>query len=133
AETLQVKEKEVVEMDQRMGSWEVSLDAPAHDESEEAVGANLPSGEEMLDDQIAGEELKSLFHEKLLSFQETLNARDQEILQSRILSEEPLTLLEIAKKNHISKERARQLEEKILKNMKRYMAKEIKDFKLISE
>jgi RNA polymerase sigma-32 factor len=133
ADTLQVKEKEVVEMDQRMGSWEVSLDAPAHEESDETVGANLPSGEEMLDEQIAGEELKSLFHHKLISFQETLNARDMDILKSRILSEKPLTLLEIATKYRISKERARQLEEKIMKNMKNYMAREIKDFKLISD
>lgn len=133
ADTLQVKEKEVVEMDQRMGSWEVSLDAPAHEETEETVGANLSSGEEMLDDRIAGEELKNLFHEKLISYAKTLNERDRDILESRLLSEKPQTLLEIAKKYHISKERARQLEEKILKNMKNFMAKEIKDFKLISE
>ena len=133
ADNLQVKEKEIVEMDQRMGSWEVSLDAPVNEESEESVGANLSSGEALLDDKIAGEELKTLFHEKLLLYAKVLNERDRDILQSRILSEKPLTLLEIAKKYQISKERARQLEEKILKNMKNYMAKEIKDFKLISE
>ncbi|MFI5303329.1 MAG: RNA polymerase factor sigma-32 [Nitrospiria bacterium] len=133
AETLHVKQKEVVEMDQRMGSWEVSLDAPAHEETEESVGANLSSGEEMLDDKLAGEELKNIFHEKLVLYGKTLNERDRDILESRLLSENPMTLLEIANKYHISKERARQLEEKILKNMKNYMAREIKDFKLISE
>lgn len=133
ADTLQVKEKEIVEMDQRMGSWEVSLDAPVNEEAEESVGANLSSGEELLDDKIGGEELKTVFHEKLLLYAKTLNERDRDILQSRILSETPLTLLEIAKKYNISKERARQLEEKIVKNLKTYIAREIKDFKLISE
>jgi len=133
AESLQVKEKEVVEMDQRMGSWEVSLDAPVNEESEETVGANLPSGEPLLDEKIAAEELKELFHEKLLEYQKSLNERDLEILNSRILSEEPMTLIEIARKYKISKERARQLEEKIIKNLKSFMRKGIKDFKLISE
>jgi RNA polymerase sigma-32 factor len=133
ADTLQVKEKEIVEMDQRMGSWEVSLDAPVSEEAEESVGANLSSGEELLDDKIGEEELKTVFHEKLLLYAKTLNERDRDILQSRILSETPRTLLEIAKKYNISKERARQLEEKIVKNLKTYMAREIKDFKLISE
>jgi len=133
ADTLKVKEKEIVEMDQRMGSWEISLDAPSSETNEEPLGSNLSSGDERLDDRIAGEELKALFHEKLVSYSKTLNARDQDILQSRILSENPLTLIEIARKYNISKERARQLEEKILKNMKNYMAREIKDFKMISE
>ena len=133
ADNLHVKEKEIVEMDQRMGNWEVSLDSPLHDNTEETFGRNLPSGDPPLDDKIADKELKNLFHEKLLEFAKTLNERESDILHTRILSESPVTLLEIAKKYHISKERARQLEEKILKNMKTYMAKEIKDFKLISE
>jgi RNA polymerase sigma-32 factor len=133
ADTLKVKEKEIVEMDQRMGSWEVSLDAPVNEEAQESFGANLSSGEALLDDKIGGEELKTIFHEKLLLYAKTLSERDCDILQSRILSETPRTLLEIAKKYHISKERARQLEEKIVKNLKIFMEKEIKDFKLISE
>ncbi len=133
AGNLGVKEKEVIEMDQRMGNWEVSLDAPINHESGESFGAILPSGEKPLDEKIAEDDLKALFHKKLLAFAKTLNERDNDILHARILAEEPMTLLEIAKKYQISKERARQLEEKILKNMKNYMAKEIKDFKLISE
>ncbi|MBI1821280.1 MAG: RNA polymerase factor sigma-32 [Nitrospirae bacterium] len=133
ADHLQVKEKEVVEMDQRMGNWEVSLDAPLHEHTDEPFGRSLPSGDPPLDDKVADEDLKNLFHEKLLEFAKTLNERDSDILHARILSENPLTLLAIARKYHISKERARQLEEKILKNMKNYMEKEIKDFKLISE
>ncbi|MHB8482407.1 MAG: RNA polymerase factor sigma-32 [Nitrospiria bacterium] len=133
AGNLQVKEKEIVEMDQRMGNWEVSLDAPLNGDTEETFGRNLPSGDPPLDDQIAEEDLKDLFHEKLMQFAKTLNERDSDILHARILSESPMTLLEIAGKYHISKERARQLEEKVLKNMKSYMEKEIKDFKLISE
>ena len=42
ADNLQVKEKEIVEMDQRMGNWEVSLDAPLNGDTEETFGRNLP-------------------------------------------------------------------------------------------
>ncbi|HXN07303.1 MAG TPA: RNA polymerase factor sigma-32 [Nitrospiria bacterium] len=133
AEHLHVKAKDVVEMDQRMGNWEVSLDAPLSAGSDDTLERHIASGETSVDDRLAEKDLKRLFHEKLEKYATTLVPRDHDILYQRILSEEPVTLQEIAIKYGISKERARQLEEKIIKNMKNFMSKEIKDFNLLSE
>lgn len=57
-----------------------------------------------------------------------LNERDLDILQNRILSEEPESLSEIGKRYDISKERVRQLEGNIIKRLKEYLQREVKDF-----
>ena len=42
---LDVKESEVVEMDQRLNSWDVSLDSPLNEDSEDTYKSFLPSGD----------------------------------------------------------------------------------------
>ncbi|MCG3112260.1 MAG: RNA polymerase factor sigma-32 [Candidatus Manganitrophus sp. SB1] len=129
AERLDVKEQEVVEMQQRLGGWESSLDAPAGPESDETLANLLPSDQEAVDDRLAKDELQELFQEKLKEFSKTLKPRELEILNERILSENPKTLEVFGKKYKISKERVRQLEENLIKNLKKFMKQEIKDFK----
>src|SRR5207245_876316 len=79
----------------------------------------------------ADEELRELFRRKLAEFAATLDDRYADILRNRILSENPMTLDDIGKKYNISRERARQLEEKIIKRLREYLKKEIKDFELL--
>ncbi|MCG3114557.1 MAG: RNA polymerase factor sigma-32 [Candidatus Manganitrophus sp. SA1] len=129
ADRLDVKEQEVVEMQQRLGGWESSLDAPAGPESDETLANLLPSDQEAVDDRLAKDELQALFQEKLKEFSKTLKPRELEILNERILSENPKTLEVFGKKYKISKERVRQLEENLIKNLKKFMKQEIKDFK----
>lgn len=129
ADRLDVKEQEVVEMQQRLGGWETSLDAPAGPESDETLANLLPSDQEGVDDRLAKDELQALFQEKLKEFSKTLKPRELEILNERILSENPKTLEVFGKKYKISKERVRQLEENLIKNLKKFMKQEIKDFK----
>lgn len=129
ADRLDVKEKEVIEMEQRLGGWEYSLDEPANAESDETLANVLPSDQEPADERLANDEIKDLFQEKLKEFSETLNPRDLEILHDRILSESPKTLDAFGKKYHISKERVRQLEENLIKKLKKFMKEKIKDFK----
>lgn len=133
AEKLQVKEKDVIEMSERLGNWELSLDQPVYEGSEETLlGHIIPGGinvEEILEEK----ELKNLFVEKLKEFSKTLNKRDLEILQRRILSTNPETLDDIGKRNRISKERVRQIEKKIFQRIKEFMKKEIKDFDIIKD
>ncbi|NKE69309.1 RNA polymerase factor sigma-32 [Candidatus Manganitrophus noduliformans] len=129
ADRLDVKEQEVVEMQQRLGGWETSLDAPAGPESDETLANLLPSDQEAVDDRLAKDELQELFQEKLKEFSKTLKPRELEILNERILSENPKTLEIFGKKYKISKERVRQLEENLIKNLKKFMKQKIKDFK----
>lgn len=131
ADQLHVKEKEVIEMEQRLGGWEVSIDEPAGAESDESLANILPSYQEGADEKLADEEMRALFQTKLKAFSKTLKPRDLEILKERVLAETPKTLEVLAERYKISKERVRQLEENLLKKLKKFMKDEIKDFEAL--
>ncbi len=128
ADRLNVRERDVVEMDQRLGSWELSLDQPMTDEGEGTFHDLLPSPQIGVDEQLAKNQLRVVFRKKLAEFAETLNEREEDILRNRLLSETPLTLEDLGKKYSITKERARQLEAKIIKRLRAFMKNELKDF-----
>ena len=50
------------------------------------------------------------------------------IFRERLLNEEPLTLREIGEKYDISRERVRQIEERVKRKLKTFLRKELKDF-----
>lgn len=127
ASGLGVKEKEVIEMDQRLGSREVSLDEPLKEDTDTTLISTIPSREPAIDEKLADEEISSIFREKVAEFMKTMNERDRDILQNRILSESPKSLNEIGGAYGISKERVRQLEANIIKRIKKYLHSEIKD------
>ena len=77
---------------------------------------------------MAHTQLQTLFRAKLAEFVKTLDERDEDILRNRILSETPLTLDDLGDKYSISKERTRQLEVRIIKRLRDYVKKDIKDF-----
>lgn len=59
---------------------------------------------------------------------ETLNSREQEIIQARILTtEKPLTLDTLSKRFNVSKERVRQIEARALEKLKCYMQEHVAD------
>jgi len=129
AQRLDVKESEVVEMSQRLGGWEVSLDSPAgDDDSREAYGAVLPDPGKRVDDQISEAQGRSLLKEKLQEFRATLSGKEAAIFDNRIMAERPMTLQELGDKYHISRERVRQIQGKIIKNIKKWLKEKIPDF-----
>lgn len=128
ADRLNVRERDVVEMDQRLGNWELSLDQPIGEDQESTLLDVLPSHQEPADEQLADHQLKTLFRAKLAEFIKTLEERDEDILRNRILSDSPLTLDDLGNKYGITKERTRQLEARIIKRLRDYVKKDIKDF-----
>lgn len=128
ADRLNVRERDVVEMDQRLGNWELSLDQPIGEDQEHTLLDVLPSHHEPADEQLADHQLKILFRAKLAEFIHTLEERDEDILRNRILSDHPLTLDDLGEKYGITKERTRQLEARIIKRLRDFMKKDIKDF-----
>ena len=129
ADRLQVRERDVVEMDQRLGGWELSLDQPINPENGESTFLDLlPAQTPAIDESLAEDQLRILFRQKLGEFSKTLNEREEDILRNRLLSENPLTLEELGKKYSITKERSRQLEAKIIKKLREFMKSELKDF-----
>lgn len=128
AERLDVKEEEVVEMSQRLGGWEVSLSSPVGDDSRESFGAFLPDPGQSAEEQLSEEEARHLLLEKLKEFRKTLSGKEADIFDSRIMAEKPITLQELGDKYHISRERIRQIQERLITKVKKYLKEQIPDF-----
>jgi len=129
ADRLNVSERDVVEMDQRMGSWEVSLDQPLTQDNDGGTLLDiLPAQEALADEQLANLQLRRLFRKKLAEFSKTLAERDEDILRNRILSETPVTLDDLGRKYGITKERTRQLEARLINRLRDYIKKDVADF-----
>lgn len=127
ARSLDVKESEVIDMDRRLASREMSLDAPIEQGSRDHFTDILPSDDVFLDERLADDQLKSLFSQKIEEFRKTLKGRDLDIFENRILAAIPATLHEMGNKYGISHERVRQIEKSILSRFKAFVAKEIPD------
>jgi RNA polymerase sigma-32 factor len=128
ADALNVREEEVIEMDQRLGGWELSLDAPLKEGSDEYHKNFLPTTEPQVEEILAQAELKDLFRQKLAEFRRELNGKELDILDLRLLAEKPLTLQEIGARHHISRERVRQIEDRLIKRLRQFLKSEIADW-----
>ncbi len=128
SERLGVSEQEVTDMDQRLDRWEVSLDAPIKEGSDneriEFIAAQAASAET----QVAKKEMEAIIREKLGSFKKQLSERELYILEKRIFSDTPATLREIGEGYGITRERVRQIENSMIKKMRTHFQREIPDF-----
>jgi RNA polymerase sigma-32 factor len=129
AENLGVEEKEVVEMDRRLGSAEASLDAPVGDAEGRSVSRIdlMPSADTGPDAALEKSELGSMVHERLQEFRKTLKGKDVIIFDKRMAADEPLTLQELGTEFGVSRERVRQLEARLTSKLRDYLKKELGD------
>jgi RNA polymerase sigma-32 factor len=128
SDVLHVREEEVVEMEQRLGAWELSLDAPLREGSEDYHKNFLPAYEPQVEEILADAELKGMFRQKLAEFRKTLSDKELDILDSRLLAEKGLTLQEIGARHGVSRERVRQIEDRLIKKLRHYLQSEIPDW-----
>jgi len=127
ADRLDVKESEVVEMEQRLSSRDLSVDAPM-DRGEDATMLDfLPSREANTEDKFAAAESRDFISQKIREFGDTLTGKDRVIFDERLMADEPLTLQEIGDRYGISRERVRQVEERIKKRLKAHLLAESPD------
>jgi RNA polymerase sigma-32 factor len=123
AKDLGVTPRDVMEMEVRLSSQDMAFDAPLdYDDDEDSA----PS--EYLEDNrydpalmIEEEQWEQHGHNKLHHALEQLDARSQDILQQRWLSEKKITLQELAAQYQVSAERIRQIEETALKKLKQFL------------
>jgi RNA polymerase sigma-32 factor len=127
AERLNVKEREVIEMSQRMEGWDVSLETPVREDSDYQQKDFLVDNGPGVEEKFAAKELKEQVNQVLAQMRERLNAKELAILTDRLLSDDPMTLQTIADRFHISRERVRQIEAGLLKKLKKYMEQEMPD------
>ncbi|MFH1831065.1 MAG: RNA polymerase factor sigma-32 [Pseudomonadota bacterium] len=116
---LGVPEEQVIEMQKRLTTPEYALEAPAG-EGTAILQDFLPLDETPVDERIAKHEAHDMLKEKFSEFAGTLTDRDKKIFYERLLAELPRTLQDIADEYGISKERVRQIEARIIENLKRF-------------
>ena len=127
AERLNVKEGEIVEMEQRLANRDLSTDVPVGEGEEATLLDFLADNKETPEERVAEAEYRRVLSEKMEEFGRTLKDKESVIFRERLLTEEPLTLREIGEKYGISRERVRQIEERIKKKLKGFLGKEFKD------
>ena len=129
AQRLNVKEDEIVEMEQRLASRDLSVDVPLGENDEATLLHFLPDDKQSPEEQFAESQYQQLLREKMESFAGTLKDKELVIYRERLLNEEPVTLREIGEKYGISRERVRQIEERVKKKLKSFLSKEMADLK----
>jgi len=119
AHDLDVTKEDIMEMEQRMSSRDLSLDAP-FDESQELTHLDLLKEESLNQEEaIAQEEEKKIREHEVQNALKRLNEKEVYVLQNRIMAEEPLTLQQIGDHLKLSRERVRQIESEALNKLKR--------------
>ncbi len=128
SERLGVTEKEIVDMDQRLDGWDVSLDAPLTDDSNSEKIEFISYASESAEEQVSKKQMDNLIHGKIEEFRKLMTKRENEIFDLRIFSDSPVTLQEIGDRYGISRERVRQVEKNIITKMREFIREELPDF-----
>ena len=133
ATQLDVREDEVVSMNQRLAGHEHSLNAPVGNEEGDA------EWQDWVVDENADQELQISQKQELNQRQSllqnalhVLDEREKEILQDRRLVDEPKTLEELSQKHKVSRERIRQIENRAFEKVQKAMLENVKQPKQLS-
>lgn len=122
AERLNVKESEVVEMQQRLEGSDVSVDSPLQSsDSESNLLSVLPAQGANIEELIDQKKLGSLFHASIEEFLEKASPKERVVFRSRLLSEDKVTLHDVAQELDLSKERVRQIENQLRDKFKKFL------------
>ncbi len=129
SERLDVDEKEVIEMAQRMAHQDLSLDTPFGSEDSNTTHLDMvPALEASIEEHLAKREISQQLKEKIKEIEPKLNDKEKDILYLRLLTSNPLTLREIGEKYGITRERVRQIENRLLQKLRDHFSSSIKDF-----
>ena len=108
-------------MDQRMGLPDLSVDAPLQGDADVPLLSMLPDGEDSAEELLADKQLKALVKDGIGEFSLTLNSNEQVVLQNRMLGEETATLQDLAEELSLSRERIRQIENRVKEKLKEFL------------
>jgi RNA polymerase sigma-32 factor len=118
ASELDVNQDVVMEMSQRLGQRDTSLDLQLTEGNDftllDTLADERDSQEDLLIDSQQRSELSGVIGEAL----DTLKPRERHIVEQRLLNDAPRTLQDLADEYGISRERVRQIEQKALKKLK---------------
>ena len=108
-------------MEQRLAAPDVSVDTPLEADSETTLLSVLPSGASSAEDLLASKEIKQMIMRGIQEFETALNEKERLIFRERMLGEDKVTLQDMAEKLDLSRERIRQLENRIREKLKIFL------------
>ncbi len=117
AKQLGVSEADINKMEVRLAAHDFSLDAPVGEEGP-LTHLELLSEAETQEDTIAAEQERKLLDGALAATEPTLNTKERAILERRLLAEEPVTLAEIGDEFGLTRERVRQIEQRVIAKLR---------------
>ena len=130
ARALDVSTEEVIEMERRLAAPDQSLNAPLGTDEGEGSRTRL----DVIEDggatpaaEVEQGEFKAILEDKLQRFGATLSGRELEIFRDRLVADEPITLQELGERWAVSRERARQLEKRMVLRLREYLQRELGD------
>jgi len=126
ASTLDVREDEVESMQKRLAFTDISLETPIHEEGDDTVMDMMKTGENV-EEIVSDREMSNLLGQRVTEFKKGLNEKELFIFNNRIMVDESMTLQEIGEKFKISRERVRQIENKVLNKFKTRFKQELKE------
>ena len=121
AERFGVEETEVIDVSASIGAMDVSIDTPAHPDSTMTPAQTLSQGGKSVEENVELQQFRQILNENIENFKGGLNPNEIEILEKRILSEDPLSLQEIGAQRGVTREAVRQAEQRLLKKFKTYI------------
>lgn len=127
AAALCVPEREVHDMERRLTA-ELSLESPMRDSDRgrRTLGDVIPAASSARPDvQFESGEVGALLHEKLVAFSRTLQGRDAELFRDRLLCDSPTTLVAIAERYAVTRQRVSQLESRLRQKLRRFLEAEL--------
>jgi RNA polymerase sigma-32 factor len=129
---LGVTEDEVREMEKRMSGRDLSLDAPQGDDDpgRRWIDSQTDESAAPIDEKLALSEEKEIFRREISKVRALLNEKEKYLLEHRILGDPPLTLQEVGDHFKITRERARQLEERVISKIKEHFQSAFPDYKI---
>ncbi|MEL6547722.1 MAG: sigma factor-like helix-turn-helix DNA-binding protein, partial [Myxococcota bacterium] len=123
AERLNVSESDVGEMEMRLAARDFSLDAPMGEEGDTSYVDMLESVDDGAERRLEEREDRALLAGALAETKESLNDRENYILENRLLTDDPQTLAEVGQHFGVTRERARQIESKLIGKLRSAMPK----------
>jgi RNA polymerase sigma-32 factor len=121
AETLSVTVDEVIEMELRLAASTTSIDAPAPDVDTAPAREFAASDDWRPDLEVEAQESRAVARRVVAAFGRTLDGRKRVIFKKRLVAEDPVTLIDLAGEFGVTRERVRQIEHQILRQLKKYV------------
>ncbi|MGA6925919.1 MAG: sigma factor-like helix-turn-helix DNA-binding protein, partial [Desulfosarcina sp.] len=118
---LNIPEKDVIEMQQRLEQPDLSLNAPLRGRDNEEHLDKLSDSLTSVEERYERHELQTLVRENTHQFKKQLNAREKAILERRLLADDPVTLKVLGDQFGVSRERIRQVENRILERLREHL------------